>query len=270
MKIISFNINGIRAHIHQLKLIIKIHNPDIIGLQETRVCDIDFPIEQLSVLGYDILFYGQKKYYGVAFFSRFKIINIQKGFLKNNDTTQKRIIIMDLDSSIGNIKIINCYFPQGENRNNLVKFQYKINFFNTLYKYIKNYLKPTDHIIIMGDINVTISNLDIGIGEKNRIKWLQIGKCSFLPEERFYVHQLLNWGLFDIWRIMHPKTNNKFSWFDYRSKGYQINQGLRIDNILISKSLIRYYVDSDIDYFIRSMKCSSDHAPIWVEFRIFN
>ncbi|QJC31970.1 exodeoxyribonuclease III [Enterobacteriaceae endosymbiont of Donacia versicolorea] len=268
MKIISFNINGLRAHIHQLKLIIKIYNPDIIGLQEIKVNNDHFPKKKLSKLGYNIFTYGQQKYNGVCLLSKIKPINIKKGFLKNNDDDQKRLIMIDLNSSIGNIKIINCYFPQGDSKKNIIKFKYKMKFFNNLYLYIKKNLNPNNHIIVIGDINVSITDLDIGIGEKNRKKWLEQGKCSFLPEERFCIYQLLDWGLFDIWRLKHPLTKNKFSWFDYRNKGYIMNKGLRIDNILITKSLIKYYINSNMDYSIRNLIKPSDHVPIWVNFKI--
>ncbi|QJC35583.1 exodeoxyribonuclease III [Enterobacteriaceae endosymbiont of Donacia sparganii] len=267
MKIFSFNINGIRAHIHQLKLIIKLYNPDIIGLQEIKVSNKDFPKEKIYRLGYNAYVCGQSKYYGVALLSKKKFFNIQKKIFKDY-SNQKRLIMVDLDSSIGNIKIINCYFPQGDNQNNYIKFEYKINFFKHLYSYLKKNLNPNNHIIIMGDINISITDLDIGIGEKKRKKWLKQGKCSFLPKERFYINQLLDWGLFDIWRLMNPLTNNKFSWFDYRTKGFLINKGLRIDTILITHSLIKYYINSDIEYSIRNLIKPSDHAPIWVKFKI--
>ncbi|QJC34807.1 exodeoxyribonuclease III [Enterobacteriaceae endosymbiont of Donacia piscatrix] len=125
-----------------------------------------------------------------------------------------------------------------------------------------------NHIIIIGDTNISITDLDIGIGNENRQKWLKLGMCSFLPEERFYINKLLNWGLFDIWRLMHPFTSNKFSWFDYRSNNFFLNRGLRIDNILITKSLIKYYINSDIEYNIRNLIKPSDHAPIWVNLKI--
>ncbi|QJC33587.1 exodeoxyribonuclease III [Enterobacteriaceae endosymbiont of Donacia provostii] len=267
MKIFSFNINGIRAHLHQLKILIQEYKPDIIGLQEIKVNNQKFPKEKILKLGYNSYVCGQNQYSGVAILSKEKILNIQKKFIKNYNN-QKRLIMVDLDSSIGNIKIINCYFPQGGNRFNYIKFNYKINFLKKLYYFIKNKLNPNHHIIVMGDINISITNLDIGIGEKNRKIWLKQGICSFLPEERFYIHKLLNWGLFDIWRLMNPSTSNKFSWFDYRSNNFFLNKGLRIDNILITKSLIRYYLNSDIEYNIRNLIKPSDHAPIWVNLKI--
>ncbi|QJC30717.1 exodeoxyribonuclease III [Enterobacteriaceae endosymbiont of Macroplea appendiculata] len=267
MKILSFNINGIRAHWHQLKYIIKIHNPDIIGLQETKVDNLLFPKKELLELGYNIYINGQKKNYGVALLSRYKPLKIKNDVLNNNE--QKRFIMIEIPTTIGDITIINCYFPQGDNRNNFIKFTQKINFFKNLYYYINNNFITTDFIIIIGDINVSITNLDIGIDINNQKKWLQQGKCSFLPEERMCVQKLLNWGFLDIWREMNPTINNKFSWFDYRNKGYNHNIGLRIDIIFISKKLKKYYINADIDYDIRNMNRPSDHAPIWLDLNIF-
>ncbi|QJC30293.1 exodeoxyribonuclease III [Enterobacteriaceae endosymbiont of Neohaemonia nigricornis] len=267
MKIVSFNVNGIRAHLHQVKYLIKVKNPDIIGLQETKVTNTLFPKEEFIKLGYNIYVHGQKKNHGVALLSRYNSFNIQKKNF-NFNIDQKRFIMMEINSAIGNIKIINCYFPQGDNRFNTIKFNEKIYFFNNLYKFFVNNLKPTDHIIMMGDINVSITDLDIGFNTYNRQKWLKLGKCSFLPEERLCVYRLIKWGLYDIWRIMHPNINNKFSWFDYRFKSNIKNIGLRIDVIFISKSLKKYYVNSDIDYNIRNMIKPSDHAPIWIELKI--
>ncbi|QJC28956.1 exodeoxyribonuclease III [Enterobacteriaceae endosymbiont of Plateumaris rustica] len=269
MKFLSFNINGIRAHIHQLESIINLYNPDIIGLQEIKVENINFPKEKLIKLGYNVFFYGEKKYYGVALLSKYIPLKIQKGFLNDQFNNQKRLIIIDIPSSIGIIKIINCYFPQGNNCNDFIKFSSKINFFKNLQQFLEDYVDPNSPVILMGDINVSISNLDIGIGEINRKIWLKRGKCSFLPKERECINKLLKWGLFDIWRIMNPKINNVFSWFDYRSKGYLNNRGLRVDVILISKILIQYYIDSNIEYSIYKMIKPSDHIPVWVNFKIF-
>ncbi|QJC29843.1 exodeoxyribonuclease III [Enterobacteriaceae endosymbiont of Plateumaris sericea] len=269
MKFLSFNINGIRAHIHQLESIINLYNPDIIGLQETKVENLNFPKEKLIKLGYNVFSYGEKRYYGVALLSKYIPLNVQKGFLYNQFNKQKRLIIIDIPSSIGIIKIINCYFPQGDNRNNFIKFSSKINFFKNLQQFLEDNVDPNNPVILMGDINVSISDLDIGIGEINRKRWLKKGKCSFLPEERICINKLLKWGLFDIWRIMNPKINNVFSWFDYRSKGYLNNRGLRVDLILISKILIKYYINSNIEYSIRKMIKPSDHTPVWVNLKIF-
>ena len=93
------------------------------------------------------------------------------------------------------------------------------------------------------------------------------GKCSFLPEEREWYQRLYDYGLEDTFRKLNPTVNDKFSWFDYRSKGFDDNRGLRIDHILVNHQLAERCVDVGIALDIRAMEKPSDHAPIWAEFK---
>jgi exodeoxyribonuclease-3 len=129
--------------------------------------------------------------------------------------------------------------------------------------------KPEDNVIVMGDVNVSPSDIDIGIGEPNRKRWLKDGKCSFLPEEREWLETLKNWGLTDSFRQLKPDAGDLYSWFDYRSKGFdrEPKRGLRIDLIMHSDSLTEHCIDAGIDYDVRAMEKPSDHAPIWTEYR---
>jgi len=129
---------------------------------------------------------------------------------------------------------------------------------------------PDEKIIVMGDINISPTDLDIGIGDANAKRWLKTGKCSFLPEEREWFKTLTDWGFDDTYRQLNPNTNDRFSWFDYRSKGFddEPKRGLRIDVILSSKGLTPYLEDSDVDYELRALKKPSDHAPIWSTFNV--
>ena len=117
----------------------------------------------------------------------------------------------------------------------------------------------------MGDMNISPTDLDIGIGEDNKKRWLRTGKCSFLPEERQWLNQLHALGLTDLFRQQHPTVNDRFSWFDYRSAGFNDNRGLRIDQLLASATLAQQCQASDIDYAIRAMEKPSDHAPVWAQ-----
>jgi exodeoxyribonuclease-3 len=120
----------------------------------------------------------------------------------------------------------------------------------------------------MGDMNVSHSDLDIGIGEKSHQRWLQNGKCGFLPEERKWMDRLLAWGLVDVWRSRNPKENHSFTWFDYRSHGFTNNRGLRIDMILATEELTKRCTGAGIYYPIRDMSRPSDHAPVWSSFDV--
>jgi len=267
MKIISFNINGLRARPHQLQAIIEQHNPDIIGLQETKVHDEAFPISMVEELGYQVYFHGQKAHYGVALMCRQTPEAIIKGFPTDDDEAQRRLIIGQFRQENGRLlTVFNGYFPQGESREHPTKFPAKLKFYQDLKNYLQTHHQPDEDIVIMGDMNISSTDLDIGIGEPNRKRWLQTGKCSFLPEERIWLDELLAWGLTDTWRSQNPDSNEHFSWFDYRSRGFDDNRGLRIDLLLATNPLQQRLQNTGIDYQIRSMEKPSDHAPIWAEF----
>jgi exodeoxyribonuclease-3 len=268
MKIVSFNINGLRARPHQLAALIEKHQPDVIGLQETKVSDEQFPEAQIRQLGYHVHFHGQKGHYGVALLSRQAPLQVLKGFPDEAEDAQRRFIIGSFADPQGNpITIMNGYFPQGESRDHPLKFPAKQRFYADLQQLLEGRYQSSQQLIVMGDINISPEDCDIGIGEENRKRWLRTGKCSFLPEEREWLQRLQNWGLTDSFRCLYPQLDDRFSWFDYRSRGFedQPKRGLRIDVILTSQALRPRLRDAGIDYDLRAMDKPSDHAPIWLE-----
>ncbi len=269
MKIFSFNVNGLRARLHQLSELINKHSPEIICLQETKVDNENFPMESINELGYEALINGQKGHYGVATLYKSKPIEFQIGFPTDKEDAQCRLISSTHSFSNEKITVINGYFPQGESRDHPKKFPYKEKFFKDLMTYLKNF-SPKDHLIILGDLNISPQDIDIGIGENNRKRWLATGKCSFLPEEREWLGKIKSWGFYDSYRKFFPESNDRFSWFDYRSRGFDDNpkRGLRIDHLWVTESLLKLSSESDIDYEIRGMEKPSDHAPVWTEFNL--
>jgi exodeoxyribonuclease-3 len=269
MRIVSFNINGIRSRLHQLQAVIDKHSPDLIGLQETKVRDEEFPAAEVREMGYHVHYYGQKSHYGVALLSREEPREVQKGFPGDGPDSQRRLLaaVFPLVSG-GTLRVINGYFPQGESRSHPVKFPAKERFYADMLAFLSSRFSPNDRLVVMGDANVAPSDADIGIGEDNARRWLRTGKCSFLPEERGWLQGLLDWGLVDIFRIRHPLVSDRFSWFDYRSRGFEREpkRGLRIDLLLATDSLAGCCRDAGIDYDIRAMERPSDHCPVWAEF----
>lgn len=272
MKVISFNINGLRARLHQLQALIDKHNPAVIGLQETKVHDEAFPEEAVTAMGYKVFFHGQKAHYGVAMLVRNdladKVTLVQKGFPTDNEDHQKRMVMVTLEYNDKPVTMLNGYFPQGESIDHPIKFPYKRAFYADLMSYLNENHNADENIIVMGDINISPTDLDIGIGEVNRKRWLKTGKCSFQPEERQWLSDLLGWGFHDTFRTLHPETGEQYSWFDYRSRGFDDNRGLRIDVVLATPSLNANVVDAGIDYELRGIEKPSDHAPIWSEFKL--
>lgn len=269
MKIISFNINGLRARLHQLQALIDKHQPDIIGLQETKVHDEQFPLEDVKAMGYDVHFHGQKGHYGVALMSKVPPLAVERGFASDDDSAQRRFITGRFALPDGRtLTVMNGYFPQGENRSHEIKFPAKEKFYTDLQTTLENNHSPDEPLVIIGDMNISSTDLDIGIGEANAKRWLREGKCSFLPEEREWMTRLLDWGLVDTFRALHPDEDKQYSWFDYRSRGFDDNRGLRIDLVLATRTLAENAVESGIDYELRGIEKPSDHAPIWTTFKV--
>lgn len=262
---VSFNINSIRSRIHQLVAIQSSLAPDVIGLQETKVHDDAFPWADIEQLGYHAEIFGQKAHYGVALLSKQRPIFVQKGFLGDAETSQRRFIHARYVIAGKEVDVLNGYFPQGENESHPTKFPLKRQFYANLTAYIAKLLQEKRTLIVMGDMNVAPEDKDVGIGEKNAKRWLKNGTCSFLPVERAWYETLLATGLKDSYRVRYPE-GEALSWFDYRSKGFDDTpkRGLRIDHILLSGDLIERVSAVGVDYEVRAMDKPSDHAPVWV------
>jgi len=269
LKIVSFNINGIRARPHQLEALRARHDPDIVGIQESKVADDAFPLSMVEQLGYVTHFFGQKSHYGVALLSKGPPIAVTKGLPGDEENAQRRLISGTFPlAGGGEVTVINAYFPQGESRDHPIKFPGKRKFYADLTAYLRETFSPDRNLVLLGDMNVAPLDLDIGIGEDNAKRWLRSGKCSFLPEEREWLAALTDWGLYDTYRTAHPEIDDCFSWFDYRSRGFEREpkHGLRIDLLLASAPLRDRLLDAGVDYDIRAMDKPSDHCPVWATF----
>ena len=271
MKFVSFNVNSLRMRPHQMEALIAQDNPDVIGLQETKVTDEQFPLEMIHELGYEAFYHGQKTHYGVAMLVKKSLIeedpsiadSVIKGFPGEAEDHQRRFIGL----KVKGIMVFNGYFPQGESRKHETKFPAKEAFYANLSKLLSDNYTPETPIVVMGDMNISPEDKDIGIGDDNAKRWLRTGKCSFLPEEREWYQKLYAWGLQDSFRMHYPEDDTALSWFDYRSKGFERTprHGLRIDHILLTKPLAEKCTGAGINLDVRGMEKPSDHCPIWAE-----
>lgn len=271
MRLVSFNINGLRARLHQLEALIETHQPDVIGLQETKVHDDEFPLEAVQALGYHVYYHGQKGHYGVALLCRQEPEAVFYGFPDDGEDAQRRLIGARLSAADGEpITLWNGYFPQGENIAHPTKFPYKQRFYAQLSRLLEEDHRPEQRVAVMGDFNISPEDIDIGIGEPSRKRWLREGKTSFQPIEREWLGRIKGWGMQDCYRLCHPESCEYFSWFDYRSRAFEREpkRGLRIDYILVSPALVPRVRQSGIDYELRAMTRPSDHAPVWAELDI--
>ncbi len=267
MRLVCFNCNGIRSRMHQLAAIVERHAPAVIGLQETKVTDADFPLADIRALGYEVVYHGQKSHYGVALLSKTAPTRVIRGLPADGEEAQRRLIGIELPFGDGTLTVLDGYFPQGENRAHPTKFAGKQKFYAEVTAFVKQQLSPSQPVVLMGDFNIAPDDKDIGIGEDNRKRWLKEGHTSFLPEEREWFAELMDFGFVDTWRALNPDTDDRYSWFDYRSRGFEREpkRGLRIDMILASRALAGRVTGAGIDYELRGMDKPSDHCPLWVD-----
>ena len=244
MRLVSFNINGIRARLHQLEALVATQRPAVIGLQETKVQDAEFPREAVEALGYRVVYHGQKGHYGVALMIDVAQCGepeaVHYGFPDDGEESQRRMIGVVLRLADGEpLTVWNGYFPQGENVEHPLKFPHKREFYAQLRRLLEGAHRPDERLAVMGDFNISPEDIDIGIGEANRKRWLREGKTSFQPVEREWLAGIKAWGLTDSYRLCYPAVDDRFSWFDYRSRGFEDEprRGLRIDLIMASQAL---------------------------------
>jgi len=257
VKIVSWNVNSIKARLVNVLRWIETNNPDILMIQELKCEESVFPYEAFSHLSYNFAISGQKTYNGVAILSKYPIDEIQTAFPDNPCPDQARFIEVSFASPIGYIRAINVYVPNGGEVGS-DKFEMKLKFLGALRRYLKSIRNDEEQIIIGGDFNVAPFDIDVYYS-----KGLESTTC-FTLQERKLMREILNDNLHDLYRIVHP-TSSEYSWWDYRAGAFQRNNGMRIDFLLANAKLADLVVTSLIDKAPRAEEKASDHAPIVVE-----
>ncbi len=255
MKLITWNVNSLRARAEHLRMLFTKESPDILCLQETKVGDEDFPVEIFEKAGYYVAFSGQKAYNGVAIASKFPFKNLKKDLFESNK--QKRTI----EVTIKNITVINAYFPRGGERGS-EKFFYKLEFFQKMKDYISKNYSTDKLLLICGDFNVARFEKDVWDPQ------LLQNEPGFMKEEREALERLIGIGLTDTFAELNPSAKYPFTWWDYRGGAFRRNRGMRIDYILSSHSLSKYVKECTAKKEWRAMKKPSDHIPLVANFEL--
>ena len=249
MKIVTWNVNSIRARIDNVKKYLKSSSPDIALLQEIKTEERSYPFDEIDKLGYISYVNGQKSYNGVSILSKNKLNEINK-ILPGDKIKQSRLI----SAKNKNIEIINIYVPNG-NPVDTEKYTYKLNWIDLFIKEIEKKLKNNIPLIIAGDFNIIPEEKDAHAPEK------YINDALFKLEVRKKFRKLLNLGLQDVFRKFNQKEGN-YTFWDYQQGSWQKNNGLRIDHILASSNLIDLIEKIEIKKNIRNQIKPSDHVPI--------
>ena len=252
MKILSYNVNGIRAALKKgFATWLESSQTDVICIQETKALKEQVDTNIFSKLGYyQYWFSAQKKgYSGVSIFTKLKPENITYGCGIDYIDLEGRIIRIDFDK----LSIMSLYLPSGTN---IERLKYKFNFMDKFQTYINDLNKVYPNLIIGGDYNICHQALDIHDPIRNK------NVSGFLPEERAWLDKFIKTGFVDSFRYLNPEPNN-YSWWSYRANSRNNNKGWRIDYLLVSKSLKKNIKRS----FILPNVKHSDHCPVGIELK---
>ena len=250
MKIISYNVNGIRAAIKKGFLEwLKAANPDIICIQETKANKEQVHSEGFDLAGYPYQYWfsAQKKgYSGVAIFCKDKPNHIEYGTGIETMDFEGRNLRVDFD----NVSVMSMYLPSGTNQ---ARLDFKFNYMKQIQDYLINLKKEIPKLIVCGDYNICHEAIDI---HNPKMK----GVSGFLPEEREWIGNFIDNGFIDSFRHLNKEPHH-YSWWSYRANSRSNNKGWRIDYNMVSLPL----KDAISRAFILPDAKHSDHCPIGVE-----
>ena len=250
MKILSYNVNGIRAALNKgFADWLNAADPDVICLQETKALEEQIDTALFEQLGYKHFWHSAQKkgYSGVAILTKTNPINVQEGTGIEHMDIEGRVIRADYK----NISVISLYLPSGTNLNRL---EYKFKFMDDFKDYINSIKKDYPRLVICGDYNICHRAIDIHDPVRNK------NVSGFLPEERQWIDTFLNCGFVDSFRYLNHEPHH-YSWWSYRANARINNKGWRIDYNLVSDNLKNKIKRA---YLLPEVK-HSDHCPVGVE-----
>ena len=253
MKILSYNVNGIRAALNKgFYDWLDAAQPDVICLQEIKAMESQVETSVFEELGYQHYWHSAQKkgYSGVAILTNKKVKKITFGTGIDHIDFEGRVIRADFDK----VSVISLYLPSGTN---IDRLEYKFQFMADFKSYIDELKKSQPNLVICGDYNICHEAIDIHDPVRNK-------KVSgFLPEERSWIDQFMNSGFIDSFRYLNPDPHH-YSWWSYRANARNNNKGWRIDYNLVSENL----KDNITRSYILPEAKHSDHCPVGVELNL--
>jgi len=253
MKIASWNVNSLKVRLPQVLDWLEANEPDVLGLQETKLADAQFPLAAFAEAGWRVRYSGQKTYNGVALVSRSEPSDVITDLPGPGDD-QRRV----LGATVDGVRIYNLYVPNGSEVGS-DKYDYKLGWLERLAVQLGEELARYPELIAMGDFNIAPADADVYDPEE------LAGQIHCSEAERAALAALLALGLEDTFRRFEqpPAT---YSWWDYRAAAFRRNRGLRIDLVLASATLAGRCRRSVVDPVPRRHQRPSDHAPVVAEF----
>lgn len=252
LQLATWNVNSLKVRLPHLLQWLQTNPVDLLGLQELKLTDDVFPLQELEEAGYGAVFAGQKTYNGVAILYKRSTmpapVDVEIN-LPSYPDEQRRVIA----ATFGDLRFISAYVVNGSEVGS-DKFEYKKAWLDALLKDCSVWMKQYPNLALVGDFNIAPEDRDV----YDPAAWAGQVLCS--DEERNRWKSLLGLGLTDSFRLFE-QPEKTYSWWDYRMLGFQKNKGLRIDHVLLSEALSKRCTASVIDRAPRKWEKPSDHAP---------
>ena len=251
MQLATWNVNSLTVRLPQVLDWLAANPVHALVLQETKTTDDKFPAAAIEAAGYQVQFFGQKTYNGVALLSRTEAQAVVKNIPGFGDDSARVIA-----GTVAGVRVIGGYFPNGQAPDS-DKFTYKMAWLDALHDWLQTELAAHPDLALMGDFNITVDDRDVWdpVGLKDTIH------CTV--QERAQLQRLCDLGLHDAYRLFE-QPEKSYSWWDYREFAFRRNRGLRIDHVLVSEALRARVQACHIDKAPRKNERPSDHAPVVV------
>ena len=257
LRIATYNINGINSRLSVLIRWLQAFQPDIVGLQELKCTDDQFPREAIESLGYSAIWHGQKSWNGVALLSRVgEPVETRRALPDDPKLEQSRYI----EAAVCGILIGNMYAPNGNPKPGS-KFDYKLDWLDALSAHARALLDSGVPTLLMGDFNVIPTDIDVYKPER----WLK--DALFAVEARDKYRSLVAQGWTDVLRERFGDERIYTFWHYWRNS-FQRDAGIRIDHALLSPKLAKKLKGAGVDRAPRGWEKTSDHAPVWIELEV--
>jgi exodeoxyribonuclease-3 len=256
MKLATFNINNVNKRLPNLLAWVKSAKPDVVCLQELKAEQDAFPLAAIKKAGYHAAWVGQKSWNGVAILSKGSAPEVIRTTLPGDPSdSQSRYI----EAAVKGILIGCIYLPNG-NPQPGPKFDYKLAWFDRLFRHARTLKKSGAPVALVGDYNVVPTDFDIYPTKS----WDD--DALLQPESRAAYQRLLKQGWTDSLRYLYP-DEPMYTFWDYMRHRWESDKGLRLDHFLLSPDLKERLVDGGIDRKVRGKEGASDHAPAWIELK---
>ena len=255
MKLVTFNLNGIRARLPRLIEYLAREIPDVVCLQELKCADDALPIADIEAAGYDAVWHGQKGFNGVAILSRGDAPVLRRvGLPGDPDDSHSRYI----EAEVGGVIVASIYLPNG-NPIGTEKFDYKLRWMDRLREHAATLLAEERPVALLGDFNVIPEDRD------TFSRRAMAGDALFQPESQSAFRSLVNQGWTDALRTVHPDEPRLYTFWDYQAGALARDAGFRIDHLLLSPQAADRLLGAEVHKWARAEEKASDHAPVAIE-----